>query len=393
MQHEFAAQPHGTLATMDGKGGTMFGRFLVAVSRGFHGDQPRVERSGLVPRGGYSLLTCLAVCLCCSHVVRADDAADFFHQRVEPILRQHCFDCHSHAAQKMESDLALDWRSGWNTGGVRGPAIVPSKPEESLLVRAIQHSDDELKMPEKKLDDADIETLVQWIRQGAFDDRVIVPQTKADDVWWSLKPLPKHASLRRESINDSVAGHNNPIDDFVEARLAEEGLIASPAATPRELIKRLSFDLVGLPPSPELVASFVADPSDANYARIVDQLLESPRYGERWARHWFDTIHFADSHGYEHDVGRDHAWPYRDYVIDALNSDLDWSTFIRQQLAVDHFQPEAAHLTPALGFLGAGTFDYSTYQTGRVTFDYLDRDDLLTQTMSAFVSTTANCAR
>jgi hypothetical protein len=325
----------------------------------------------------------------------ADEQADYFHQRVAPILRQHCYDCHSHAAGQMENGLALDWRSGWATGGDRGPAIVPGQPHESLLIRAVEHRDPDLKMPEEKLDAADIEVLVEWVRRGAFDDRVVLPDARfageEAEAWWSLKPLvAPPIPANAHSIGDAEP---HAVDAFVEARLAEAGLAPSPEASPRELIRRLYFDLVGLPPSPEEVARFEADHGEAAYLQLVDQLLASPRYGERWARHWFDTIHFADSHGYEHDVGRDHAWPYRDYVIDALNTDLPWATFIRQQLAVDHFEPESSHLIPALGFLGAGVFDYSTYATGPVTFDYLDRDDLLTQTMAAFVSATANCAR
>ena len=291
----------------------------------------------------------------------------------------------------MESGLALDWKSGWVTGGKRGPAIVPGQPDASLLIRAIQHSDPELKMPEAKLADGHIETLIQWVRAVAYDDRTVEPRSEDALDWWSLKPLVAPPVPAGSAGDSAVEPH--PIDAFIETRLAAAGLSPSPAAEPRELIRRLYFDLVGLPPSPEDVSQFLADPSSEAYRRLVDRLLDSPRYGERWARHWFDTIHFADSHGYEHDVGRDHAWPYRDYVIGALNRDTPWPAFIRQQLAVDYFEPEATELIPALGFLGAGTFDFSTYSTGPVTFDYLDRDDMLTQTVAAFVSTTANCAR
>ena len=324
-------------------------------------------------------------------VVWADEQADYFHRKVEPILRQHCYACHSHAMGQMENGLALDWKSGWVNGGDRGPAIVPGKPEESLLILAVEHRDADLKMPDEKLDAAEIDVLVQWVRQGAFDDRAVAPSVKDDELWWSLRPLVAPTIPGGSGLTDRPADH--AIDAFIGAKLDSAGLSPSPETTPRELIRRLYFDLIGLPPSPDEVARFESNPSEDAYLQLVDRLLASERYGERWARHWFDTIHFADSHGYEHDVGRDHAWPYRDYVIDALNHDLPWSTFIRQQLAVDHFEPESKHLTAALGFLGAGTFDYSTYSTGPVTFDYLDRDDMLTQTMAAFVSTTANCAR
>lgn len=315
----------------------------------------------------------------------------FFRQEVEPILRKHCFSCHSHAAGQMEGGLALDWKSGWTEGGGRGPAVVPGEPTKSLLIRAVQHTDPELKMPEEKLGEQQIATLIEWVRTGAFDDRVARPQTDDPRSWWSLQPLNLPAIPPVEEARSGTA--TNPIDAFILARLAEQGLTFSPAAAPHELVRRLSFDLLGLPPSPDEVQTFEADPSPAAYQRLVDRYLASPRYGERWARYWLDTIHFADSHGYEHDVGRDAAWPYRDYVIRALNQDLPWSTFIRQQLAVDYFEPDASELLPALGFLGAGTFDFSTYSTGPITFDYLDRDDMLTQTMAAFVSTTANCAR
>lgn len=314
---------------------------------------------------------------------------EYFDQQVVPLLKQHCYGCHSHQANQMESDLALDWRSGWSTGGSRGPAIIPGKPEESLLIQAVRHQHAELKMPEQKLSDQAIETLVTWVRSGAWDDRAVRPVADPNN-WWSLKPL-----IAAEPPSQSAAFSNssNPIDIFIEDRLAKASLQPSQRARPADLLRRVFNDLIGLPPSIEQMEQFELDPSQVAYEEVVDQLLNSPRYGERWARHWLDTIHFAESHGYEHDVGRDHAWPYRDYVITALNSDIKWSNFIRQQLAVDYFEPSASHLTPALGFLGAGTFDLSTYSTGPVTFDYLDRDDMLTQTMAAFVSTTANCAR
>ncbi len=190
-----------------------------------------------------------------------------------------------------------------------------------------------------------------------------------------------------------IAGVTHPVDCFVRARLAERKLTPSPEADRRTLIRRVFFDLHGLPPSEAEVRAFVVDPDVLAYERIVDRLLESPRHGERWARHWLDTIHFADTHGCGHDLPRDHAWRYRDYVITAFNTDTPWPRFIREQLAADWFYPDAPRLTPALGFLGAGVFDHSAYQTAPTNFDYLDRDDLVTQTMGAFASTTANCAR
>ncbi|WP_339729483.1 PSD1 and planctomycete cytochrome C domain-containing protein [uncultured Gimesia sp.] len=316
----------------------------------------------------------------------ADENA-FFRDSVEPILKKHCFECHSHSAGVMEGDLTLDWQSGWKNGGARGAAIVPGDPNGSLLIKAVLHSDPDLKMPEEKLTEKEIAILVQWVKQGAHDPRTTKPtvdHTNATD-WWSLKPLA------RPTLPGN--GKENPIDVFIHARLQSEGLEPSPEADRRTLIRRVMYDLHGLHPTIEETQAFIADKDPNAYMNLVERLLKSPRYGERWARHWLDTVHYADTHGFEHDVFRPHAWRYRDYVIDRFNQDIPWAQFIREQLAADHFYPQSSKLMVALGFLGAGPYDSSAAATAPKSFEYLDRDDLVTQTMGAFTSTTANCAR
>ena len=312
----------------------------------------------------------------------------YFREQVEPILRERCYGCHSHTSGEMEGGLTLDWRSGWKEGGGRGPAIVPGKPDESLLIRAISHSDPDLQMPDDKLPADEISVLTEWVRRGAADPRTVRPEgVSAEEAtdWWSLRPLVRPPVPNR--------GGMNPIDAFVLDRLVSEGLTPAEEADRRTLIRRVTFDLHGLPPTIDETEAFAADQRDDAYDRLVDRLLGSPRYGERWARHWFDTIHFADSHGFEHDVFRPNAWRYRDYVIASFNRDTAWDRFIREQLAADVFFPEQPGLTAALGYLGAGPYDHSAATTAPMSFEYLDRDDLVTQTMGAFVSTTANCAR
>jgi len=319
----------------------------------------------------------------------AADEEQTFRETVEPILHQHCYSCHSHAAKEASGGLTLDWKTGWQTGGDRGPAIVPGDPENSLLLTAVRHTDPDLKMPERRLADEQIAILEDWIKRGAFDPRLAQPaelSASVDSNWWSLLPLVRP---------DFPAGDSDkhPVDRFVQARLLENGISPSPEADRTTLIRRVTFDLHGLPPSVEEVQAFLNDSSPDAYERLVDRLLESPRYGERWARHWLDTIHFADTHGFEHDALRPNAWRFRDYVIDSLNQDKPWDRFIREQLAADVLFPEETHLTPALGFIGAGTYDHSAAATAINAFENLDRDDMVSQTMSAFVSTTANCAR
>lgn len=313
-------------------------------------------------------------------------ADDFFTSKIEPLLKQRCYECHSHE-KKMKGGLTLDSKSGWEQGGDSGPAIVIGKPEESLLIKMVRWSDDEHQMPPKeKLPSAEIALLEEWVKRGAPDPRVMVKKRPTESDWWSLKPLvmPKLPE---------VAGVQHPVDRFIRARLAERKIKPSAEADRRTLIRRVMFDLHGLPPSHAEVETFVKDVDPKAYEKLVDRLLESPRYGERWARHWLDTIHFAETHGCGHDLPRDHAWRYRDYVITALNEDKPWQRFVREQLAADVLFPEEPRLVAALGFLGAGVFDHSAYQTAPTNFDYLDRDDLVTQTMGAFASTTANCAR
>jgi len=320
--------------------------------------------------------------------VVADDNA-FFKSQVEPLFEKHCYQCHSHAASKMKGGLTLDSRSGWSEGGEHGPAIVPGDPDKSLLIRAIRHIDPDLKMPKEKLPDKEIAIFEEWVKRGATDPRVIKLETKpslSEGDWWSLKPLQKPSVPAETKAK-------NPIDAFIRSKLRENKLSASPQDDRRTLIRRLYFDLIGLPPTPEEVDAFIADKDPQAWDQLVDRLLDSPRYGERWARHWLDTIHYADTHGFEHDRLRANAWRYRDYVIESFNRDTPWPRFIREQLAADIFYPNEPELTVALGFLGAGPYDESAAGTALQSFEYIDRDDLVTQTMATFASTTANCAR
>ncbi len=288
----------------------------------------------------------------------------------------------------MESNLALDWKSGWEKGGDRGPAIVPGDVEKSLLFRAIRHTEADLKMPDEKMPQEEIDAIAKWITDGAVDPRQVKPVGNALE-WWSLKPIPPLA----ESQRTLTASEPHAIDRFVLAKLGETGLKPSPQATPSALVRRLYYDMHGLPPNDADCSEYLAAPTDENWGKLVDRVLASPRYGERWARHWLDAIHFADSHGTEHDVFRPFAWRYRDYVVQAFNADTSWPRQIREQLASDHFFPNEPALAAALGYLGAGPYDLSAAATAPKSFEYMERDDIVTQTMASFVSTTANCAR
>ena len=213
--------------------------------------------------------------------------------------------------------------------------------------------------------------------------------------WWSLRPLVKPAL----PVLAPEDWERNPIDRFVLARLHEKGLQPSPAADRRTLLRRVTFDLIGLPPTPEEVEDFLCDASCVAYEKVVDRLLASPHYGERWARHWMDVIHFAETHGHDQDVPREHAWPYRDYLIRSLNRDRPYARFVEEQIAGDVLYPDDPQAVVALGFLAAGPWDESSLRDiredsiDRKAGQYLDRDDMVGTVSLALLSTTAQCAR
>ena len=317
---------------------------------------------------------------------------------IQPILERSCLSCHG--AEKQRSGFRLDQRSHAIKGGELGVAIVPGQSAESPLIRMVAGLEAGLEMPPKgdRLTPEEIGQLRRWIDDGAQwpDDSTEGEETDPTD-WWSLRPLvtpavPKVTEPQSEWVR-------NPVDAFVLSRLAEAGLKPSPEADRRTLIRRAYFDLTGLPPSPEEVDEFVNDADPLAFERLVNRLLESPQYGERWARHWLDLVHFAESHGHDQDRPRENAWPYRDYVINALNADKPYARFIEEQIAADALYPEQLELTPALGLLAGGPWDESTLasiredsidrQIGR----YIDRDDIVTTVMSTFTSTTTHCAR
>lgn len=220
----------------------------------------------------------------------------------------------------------------------------------------------------------------------------------ADAAWWSLRPVQKQA-VPAVSLDRFKDWPRNPIDHFILAKLKEKGLEPAPAADRRTLLRRVTFNLTGLPPTQEEVNAFLKDDSPEAYLKVVDRLLASPRYGERWARHWMDVIHFAETHGHDQDVPRDHAWPYRDYLIRALNSDIPYERFAREQIAGDILFPEDPWATVALGFLAAGPWDESSLKDiredtlDRAMGQYLDRDDMVATVGLGFLSTTIQCAR
>ena len=224
-------------------------------------------------------------------------------------------------------------------------------------------------------------------------------KSKLDDFdWWSLKPVvrPAEPELRSPALAGRV---RTPVDRFVFARLEQEGLAPSPEADRRTLIRRVYFNLLGLPPTPEAVDAFVADPAGDAYERLVEQLLASPHYGERWARHWLDVVHYGETHGYDKDQPRPNAWPYRDYVIRALNADKPYGRFVQEQVAGDVLWPDTEDGVSALGFIAAGPWDLighaevpETKTDGKIA-RLLDRDDMVANVMNTFCASTVQCAR
>jgi len=343
-----------------------------------------------------ALLVLLPLLLCqvamCARVNSAEPA-DSFRQSIAPVLARRCIGCHGDVEPK--GGLSLVTQKSLLAGGESGPAVVAGKPDESLLVSYV--SGDKPAMPKDAapLTAAEITALRDWIAAGAaWPDGLRISRAMAGGDWWSLRPLSQAAPPKLDD-----AWVRTPIDAFILDKLNEQKLHAAPEADRRTLIRRLSFDLTGLPPTPEEVDAFVADDRADAYELLVDRLLASPRYGERWARHWLDLVHFGESHGYDKDKVRANAWLYRDYVISAFNGDKPYSRFIEEQLAGDVLFPEDPQAVIATGFIAAGPWDFVGHvelREGTVDKEIArsnDRDDMLMTTMSTFTSLTVHCAR
>ncbi len=319
-----------------------------------------------------------------------------FERDVAPILVANCLRCHG--PDSPEGDVSLN-----NTTGLREAGIVVSgKPQASHLLTVVQPEGDKPPaMPKegKPLTSSEVAVLRRWIEAGADwpEDVSLKTRAKADSTWWSLQSVTTQTPPKTDSTS------RNTIDHFVRAKLNEKGLSPSPKADRRTLIRRLYFDLLGLPPSPEAVAEFVADSNPGAYQLLVDELLDSKHFGERWARHWLDIAHYADTHGFERDKRRDNAWRYRDYVIRSFNNDKPYDQFLLEQIAGDALEAstnESAtdESTIATGFLAAGPWDFvGQVETRspilRRSARALDLDDMLTQVMTSTVAMTVNCAR
>ncbi len=320
----------------------------------------------------------------------APSEAPDYSSSIQPLLTARCIACHPSSGG--QAGLSLASHAGLLRGGNSGAAVVPGDPSASLLLRRVSGQSPEMPPFGAPLTPSQVALLERWIAAGA-------PQGgdgdgSRDATWWSFREL-----VRPSVPQPTSAWGANQIDRFVAAQLAERGLSPSRQADRTTLIRRLSFNLHGLPPSPAEVDAFVHDRSPDAYQRLVDRLLASPRYGERWGRHWLDVAHYGESHGYDKDKARRNSWPYRDYVIESFNRDKPYARFIREQIAGDVLWPGDPNGLVATGFVAAGPWDYVGHAELREgTKDkklarLLDRDDMVAATMSSFTSLTVHCAR
>jgi hypothetical protein len=316
----------------------------------------------------------------------------FFETSVRPLLVEQCFKCHGD--KKQWGGLRLDSREALLRGGDSGAAIVSGKPGESLLIRAIKQTDEDLKMPkEGKLTDKQIADLVRWIEMGApFPEASKETKRLRDPNHWAFQP-PANPPV--PEIKNQKSRIENPIDRFILAKIEEAGLSPTPRADKRTLIRRVTFDLTGLPPTPEEIEKFLADDSSDAFAKVVDRLLDSPRYGERWGRHWLDVARYADSNGLDENICHGNGWRYRDYVVAAFNADKPFDRFLIEQLAGDllPFANEAQQHEQliATGFLSIGPKVLAETDEAKMRMDMLDEQ--LDTTGRAFLGLTLGCAR
>jgi hypothetical protein len=325
-------------------------------------------------------------------------AVDLFESKIRPVLVERCYECHSAQAKKLKGGLLLDTAEGLRKGGDSGTVLVPSKPDESLLIKAIRYHDDKLQMPPKdRLADHEVAAFEQWVKLGAPDPRGNKPAGERAELaqakkWWSIQPVRKPEPPK---VKDK-RWPETPIDQFILAGLEKRQLKPVAVTDRRTLIRRATYDLIGLPPSPEEVEEFVNDPAPLPqaFAKVVDRLLASRHYGERWGRHWMDIVRYADTAGDNSDYPVPELYRYRNYIIDAFNADKPYNEFIREQIAGDLLparnQDEKNEQTIATGYVaisrrfGSIVDGYPQHLTIEDTIDNLGR---------AFLGLTISCAR
>lgn len=363
----------------------------------------------------------LAIVGGCSSAL-AQDAVDrlpseqvaFFESRIRPVLIEHCYECHAADSKIVQANLLLDSKPGLLRGGDSGPALVPGKASESILLKALRYEDSQMP-PKGKLSDEILKDFEKWISEGAVDPRE-ENSPGGKKPWIDLEAAKRHwafqslVGLDSESHRASVAGalieaakgdgwsneSSSRIDGFIDSLHQRKGIVASGEAEPLVLLRRLSFDLTGLPPTPQEIELYLADPVDERYSRAVDRLLASPQYGVRWARHWLDTVRYANSNGADENHEMPNAWRYRDWVIDALNEDKRFDDFVREQIAGDLLpapDDELARnrLITATGFWVLGPKMLAEQDKAKMQIDIVDEQiDTFSRTM---LGVTLSCAR
>ncbi len=350
---------------------------------------------------GQRLVSFLLILFLNGTAAHSSPELDHFERKVRPLLIEHCYECHS-AEHKSKGGLRLDHRDGWQTGGDSGPALKPGDPAASLLLRAISYEDRDLKMPPKKKLSADhVATLREWIAQGAPDPRDAAPETAAAEkkqpkdatTLWSFQPLATPTpETQRPAVKDA-AWPRDPVDHHLLAALEKTGLAPVNDAAPEALLRRLYFDLTGLPPTPEQLSSFAIRHS--SFEQIVDNLLATPAFAERWAQHWLDLTRFAESSGGGRTLPFKDAWRFRDYVIESLHAGVPLDRLITEHIAGDLMHADSAaerrrQLT-ATAFLALGPTNYEEQDKGLLRMDIIDEQ--LETIGRSFMGMTIGCAR
>ncbi len=371
------------------------------------------NREHMIIRPLWVQVVCVCIAIGSGESARCADAAalNFFEEKIRPLLVERCYECHSATAKKLKGGLRLDTRDGVLRGGDTGPAIVPGEPEKSLLIKAVRYTDKDLQMPPKeKLSAAQVADLEAWVKMGAPDPRAeessstlkLAGEAVDRSKFWSAKPFQpaKPPKVKQKSWPRTA------VDNFILAKLEKRGLAPTREAPRQTWLRRVTFDLTGLPPTPDEIKNFLADKSSKAFERVVERLLASPQYGERWGRHWLDAAGYADSNGYFNaDSDRPLAYKYRDYVVRSLNADKPFDQFIQEQIAGDELArfepdgditPENEDLLIATHFLrnapdGTGESDGNPLELKVDRYSVLEGNVQILG--SAFLGVTMQCAR